>query len=146
MKGFLTDDESDCTDVNIERTGELYYDLYQEFLKHNIISIGDPLPEYIAFKYAGLVDEGLNNSIMIDTTEDQLYWMPLDATMESEDNLIKIMNLYYKLLDDINELVVIDPDDIPDELYNTYKDLFDNNVLILQVPEYFKVSTDIDTD
>ena len=146
MKGFLTDDESDCTGVNIERTGELYYDLYQEFLKHNIISIGDPLPEYIAFKYAGLVDEGMNNSIMIDTTEDQLYWMPLDATMESEDNLIKIMNLYYKLLDDINELVVVDPDDIPDELYNTYKDLFDNNVLVLQVPEYFKVSSDSDTD
>lgn len=146
MMGLLTDEEKSCTDVNMDRTGELYYDLYQEFLKHNIISIGDQLPEYIAFKYAGLIDEGLDNSIMMDTTEEQLYWMPLDATQESEENLVKIMNLYYKLLDNINELVVVDPDDIPDQLYKDYKELFDNNVLVLQLPEYINTSVSGDED
>ena len=136
MQGSLTDDERDCEDINLERTGELYYDLYQEFLKHNIVNAGDELPEYIAFKYKGLVDEGMNNTIMIDATEEQLYWMPLDATMQSENDLIKIMDLYYKLLDDIHSVQVVRPNDIPDELYEKYKVLFNNNVLVLQVPNF----------
>ena len=72
--------------------------------------------------------------------------MPLVATQESEENLVKIMNLYYKLLDNINELVVVDPDDIPDQLYKDYKELFDNNVLVLQLPEYINTSVSGDED
>lgn len=136
MEGSLTDTEDDCTDVNIERTGELYYDLYQEFLKHNIIDTGDNLPEYIAFKYKGLIDEGLNNTIMIDNNEDQLYWMPLDASMTSDESLLNILGLYYKLLQDVHSVQVVNPTDIPEELYEKYKELFNNNVLVLQVPNF----------
>ena len=132
--GPCSDTESDCTDVNIERTGEMYYDLYREFLKHNIVSFGDRLPEYIAFKYGGLVDTGLNNTIMVNAEEEQLYWMPLDATMEHEQQMVEIMGLYYELLDDIASLQVIDPNNIPPELLEKYEELFENNVLVVQVP------------
>lgn len=136
MNGKLTDDEKDCIDTNIDRTGELYWDLYQEFLKHNIISIGDNLPDYIAFKYNKLIDEGLNNTIMLDMAEEQLYWMPLDASMNDEASLKKILDLYYMLLDDMHSVQQIDPGDIPEDLYIKYKELFDNNVLVLQVPNF----------
>lgn len=136
MKGSLTDTEDDCTDKNLDRMGELYYDLYQEFLKHNIVDLSQPLPEYIAFKYAPLIDENLNNTIMLDTTEQQLYWMPLDATMQHEDDLIEIMGLWYKLLEDVHSIQAVDPNDIPDELYEKYKELFDNNVLVVQMPNF----------
>lgn len=145
MVGNLTDDERSSVDINIDRTGELYWDLYQEFLKHNIISIGDPLPDYIAFKYNKLIDEGLNDTIMLNMSEEQLYWMPLDGSMKDEDRLIKILNLYYMLLDDMHSVQTIDPSDIPDELYEKYKELFDNNVLILQIPSY-SIPTLIDGD
>lgn len=134
--GPVTDTEDDCTDDNIERVGELYYDLYREFLKHNIIDVNSGMPEYIAIKYSGLLDDTKNNSIMVDSTDRQLYWMPLDASMQHEEDLKNILGLYYKLLDDDMAFVqVIDPDNIPPDIYEKYKELFVNNVLVLQVPD-----------
>lgn len=133
--GPIEDIEDDCLDENIERVGELYYDLYKEFLKHNIIDIGAKMPEYIAIKYSGLIDTSRNNSIMIDASDKQLYWMPLDATMKHEEQMINILGLYYKLMEDMQTIQVIDPDDIPDEIYEKYKELFQNNVLVLQIPD-----------
>lgn len=133
--GPIEDTESDYLDENIERVGELYYDLYKEFLKHNIIDIGAKMPEYIAIKYSGLIDTSRNDSIMIDARDKQLYWMPLDATMQHEEHMLNVLNLYYKLMDDMQVIQVIDPNDIPDEIYQKYKELFDNNVLVLQIPD-----------
>lgn len=135
MKGGpVFDSETDCTDENIERTGELYYDLYMEFLKHNIITSNETLPEYIAIKYSPLIDKGQNDTLIVDMNEKQLYYMPLDAEMKHGDDLIEIMGLYYQLLDEIHSVQVVDPNNIPPELYEKYKVLFDGNVLVLQVP------------
>lgn len=133
--GPITDDESDLTDINLDRTGELYYDLYQEFLKHNIIDINQNAPDYIAIKYGGLVEKDKNNTIIIDANEKQLYWMPLDPTLKSTDNMVEIFGKYYSLLEDIKYMEVIDPNNIPDHIYEAYKVLFDNNVLVLQIPD-----------
>lgn len=132
--GPITDTEDDCIDENIDRVGELYYDLYREFLKQNILNMNDKMPEYIAIKYSGLVDDSKNNSIMIDSMDRQLYWMPLDGSMKHEADLKNILGLYYALLDDMAFVQVIDPDNIPPDIYEKYKELFNNNVLVLQVP------------
>lgn len=133
--GPIYDEEDDVVDINYERKALLYYDLYQEFLKHNIIDIKTGMPDYIAIKYKGIVNE--DEKIMVEATDkEQYYWMPLDGSLKwNNDQLIKMANLYYQLLDDVKSVQVLDPGDIPDDIYEKYKELFDNNVLILQVPQ-----------
>lgn len=128
-------DEDNVVDVDPARKGKVYYDLYNEFLKLNIINQNAKLPDYIMIKYDGLIDE-VDDIIRVDADEKMLKWMPLNAQTinENDDSIVKILDLYYKLLEDMESTIVIDPNDIPDDIYETYKDLFDNNVLILQIP------------
>ena len=137
MKGGpFTNQEESCDQPSILRSGELYYDLYQEFLKHNILDMNRGLPDYIAFKYNKLVDVNLNNSILLDANEDQLYLMPLDGNIDySDEDLLLISDLYYKLLDDVKSVQEINKEDIPSELYEQYKELFDKNCLIIETVE-----------
>lgn len=130
MEGkLIVETEPDILDVNTDRAGRLYYDLYQEFLKHNLADPSKPIPEYILIKYKDLVTD--EKILYISSTEKYTYWMPLDAKMEHLDAGIKIDELYYKLLDDMKELTVIDSADIPHDIYIKYKELFDGNTLVL---------------
>lgn len=134
--GPFTDEEDDCSKPSILRSGELYYDLYQEFLKHNILDMNKGLPDYIAFKYNKLVDTKLNNSILVDSNEVQLYPMPLNGNIDySDEDLLLISDLYYKLLDDVKSVQEINKDDIPIDLYEKYKELFEHNCLIIETVE-----------
>lgn len=134
--GPFTDEEDDCSKPSILRSGELYYDLYQEFLKHNILDMNKGLPDYIAFKYNKLVDTKLNNSILVDSNEVQLYPMPLNGNVDySDEDLLLISDLYYKLLDDVKSVQEINKEDIPSDLYEKYKELFEHNCLIIETVE-----------
>lgn len=131
----LHDTDPKVTEPDYTRAGKLYADLYQEFLKLNIINDDAIIPEYIIIKYGPLIDAE-TNVLKIDTNMKQLYWMPLDANKKNDydENTRKIMDLYYQLLDDFESLYIIDPSDIPDDVYEKYKELFMNNCLVLQVP------------
>ena len=139
--GPLYDDEVDCrkpTEYK-DKLREMWYDLYMEFLKHNLIDEASPMPEYIAFKYGALInDEGTRIDVEMDNT-DHLYWMPLDSTIDySSEEFLKFQELYYQLLKDLQNFEILYGDEIPDELYEKYKDLFDNNTLLIQLPDYYK--------
>lgn len=130
----IIEEEDDMLEKDITRMSDLYYDLYQEYLKMNITDFGKKLPEYIAFKYDDLVTEEEILYIRCDD-EDVKYWMPLDATIDySNEHFTRIEGLYYQLMENIKDLKVVDMTQIPDELYEKYKELFDNNVLVLEVP------------
>lgn len=133
----LKDKEDPCIDPDPTRTGKLYKDLYEEFLKLNIINMEAKIPEYIIIKYGGLIDT--NNVLKIDANQKQLYWMPLDANAKNDytENTRKILDLYYKLLDEWESDYIINPDEIPDDVYQKYKELFDNGCLVLQIPETY---------
>lgn len=124
------------TEIDTTRQKKLYYDLYNEFLKLNIINSEAKMPEYIILKYGALVDEK-TDIIKIDANTTQYKWMPLDANTQDAnmENIVKILDLYYQLLDNWEYIYSISRDEIPDEVYETYKDLFDNNVLVLQMPD-----------
>ena len=118
------------------RAGRVYYDLYNEFLKHNIINAEAKMPDYIILKYGGLINQE-TQVIKLDANITQYKWMPLDANTVNTnmDNIRHIMGLYYQLLDNWEYIFSIPRDEIPDDIYEQYKDLFDNNVLVLQMPD-----------
>lgn len=118
------------------RAGKVYYDLYNEFLKHNIINAEAKLPDYIILKYGGLINQD-TQVIKLDANITQYKWMPLDANTVNTnmENIRHIMGLYYQLLDNWEYIFSIPRDEIPDDIYEQYKDLFDNNVLVLQLPD-----------
>lgn len=124
------------TDPDPIRAGKVYYDLYNEFLKHNIINAEAKLPDYIILKYGGLINQD-TQVIKLDANITQYKWMPLDANTVNTnmDNIKHIMGLYYELLENWEYIFTISRDEIPDDIYEQYKDLFDNNVLVLQLPD-----------
>ena len=125
--------EDECIVPSESNYGTKYYTLYQELLKHNIINAGSTIPDYILFRYNDLINE--ENMLMVDANDtDQIYWMPLDSSITYTGDFANIDNLYYQLFNDLSAAEVIDFNDIPTDLYNKYKDLFDHNVLVINVP------------
>lgn len=97
---------------NVMRT--LYWDLYNDYLKDNIVNFGyGGVPDYIAIKYQNLVNE--NNIILIDCGEQMNHWMPLDANMSSSEMLDSMLSLYNNLLNKISSESIITPQ-LPDNL------------------------------
>lgn len=129
-------EDNPCTDPDPARRGKLYNDLYHEFLKLNIINMEAKMPEYIMVKYGNLIDSE-TDVLKIDANDRMLHWMPLDADskVDYDESTRRILDLYYKLLDNIEGTYIFEPGEIPDELYEQYNELFDNGVLVLQVPE-----------
>lgn len=125
--------EDECIAPSESDYGTKYYTLYQELLKHNIINAGSTIPDYILFRYGDLVNE--ENMLMVDANDaDQLHWMPLDSSITYTGDFANIDNLYYQLFNDLSSAEVIDFNSIPTDLYNKYKDLFDHNVLVINIP------------
>ena len=128
---YRTEDE--CIAPSESDYGTKYYNLYQELLKHNIINAGNTIPDYILFRYGDLVND--ENMLMVDANDtDQLYWMPLDSSINYTGDFTNIDNIYYQLFNELTNAEVIDFNSIPTDLYNKYKDLFDHNVLVINIP------------
>jgi hypothetical protein len=122
-------------DIDPSRYGKLYSDLYNEFLKLNIINASAKIPDYIIIKYGGLIDAD-TQVLKIDANKQMLSWMPLDANNgpDADAYTRKILDLYYELLDNFESTYILDPSQIPAELYDRYRELLDNGTLILQLP------------
>lgn len=131
------DTEKDISEKDPSRIGFLYYDLYNEFLRLNIIDANTKMPEYIILKYGDLIEA--NDIIRLDANMTMPYYMPLDATktIDIDANVRKVLDLYYGLINDIKSITVIEQNNIPEDLYYKYKELFDKNgTLILQIPKF----------
>lgn len=136
MKEIMTgsrvnDMESDVIDKDYNIMRDLYWDLYNEYLRKSIVDFGDKVPDYIAIKYSDLVD--LNNLLFIDCSEQMNHWMPLDASKTADQNMEYLLQLYDKMLYDLMHTEKIEPYEMSQEQINRYKALANKNVIVIDL-------------
>lgn len=134
MVGSRIDDREQSIlekDYNIMR--ELYWDLYNEYLKYNIIDFGDDIPNYIAIKYSDLVD--FNNFILIDSSEQMNHWMPLDASKTSEEIADQLLDTYNTMVDKLSKMDVIEPYEMSTDEINKIMPLVKDKVIAIDLSE-----------
>lgn len=130
---LIKDEEPDVTGPEMIGMIDLYYDLYREYLKHNVVDGSQNMPRYVSFKYSGLVTTP-ENLIYVDMEKEQSRWMPLDSEMKHDgEEFITVGDEYYQILSDFETLPTFDLQNIPPELYEKYKDVFNNNVIVLDI-------------
>lgn len=130
---LIKDEEPDVTGPEMIGMIDLYYDLYREYLKHNVVDGSQNMPKYVSFKYSGLVTTP-ENLIYVDMEKEQSRWMPLDSEMKHDgEEFITVGDEYYQILSDFETLPTFDLQNIPPELYEKYKDVFNNNVIVLDI-------------
>ena len=130
---LIKDEEPDVTGPDMIGMIDLYYDLYREYLKHNIIDASKEMPKYISFKYSKMITKP-QNVIYVDMTEKQTRYMPLDPTIQhTGEDFITVGDEYYQVLSDFETLPSFDLANIPKDLYEKYKDVFNNNVIVLDI-------------
>lgn len=136
MKEIMTgsrvnDMESDVIDKDYNIMRDLYWDLYNEYLRKSIVDFGDKVPDYIAIKYSDLVD--LNNLLFIDCSEQMNHWMPLDASKTADQNMEYLLQLYDQMLYDLMNAEKIEPYEMSQEQINRYKALANKNVIVVDL-------------
>lgn len=139
MAGSLINNiEQNVLEKDFDIMRDLYWDLYNEYLKNNIVDFGlHGVPDYIAIKYADLVNH--EDIIYIDCSEQMNHWMPLDATMTTTENMERITNLYDELLLGIREsgqltATIADTTDM-----QKYKELTDKNIIVIDLSHKVKL-------
>jgi len=129
----IKDDEPDVTGPEMVGMIDMYYDLYREYLKHNVVDSSQEMPKYVSFKYSGLLTKP-ENIIYVDMEQSQTRYMPLDAEMKHDgEEFLTVGDEYYQILTDFETLPSFDLANIPPDLYEKYKDVFNNNVIVLDL-------------
>lgn len=134
MVGSRIDDREQSIlekDYNIMR--ELYWDLYNEYLKYAIVDFGNDIPNYIAIKYSDLVD--FNNFILIDSSEQMNHWMPLDASKTSEEIADQLLDTYNTMVDKLSKMDVIEPYEMSTDEINKIMPLVKDKVIAIDLSE-----------
>ncbi|MEI2418801.1 hypothetical protein V6O07_00880, partial [Arthrospira platensis SPKY2] len=116
-------------DFNIMR--DLYWDLYNEYLKTAIVDFGSDVPDYIAIKYADLVN--YQDMIYIDSSEQMNHWMPLDASQTYAQNQEHLANIYENMMSTLATLPVIHPYVADKDEIAKIEPLADKNVIVIDL-------------
>lgn len=142
MVGSLINDiEQNVLEKDYDIMRDLYWDLYNEYLKNNIVDFGDSgVPDYIAIKYADLVNH--EDMIYIDCSEQMNHWMPLDASMNAQENKDRLSKLYESVLLSIQETGEINPTIMDSSLVSEYAPLTDKNILVIDLSHRIELASD----
>lgn len=127
----VNDMETDVLEKDYNIMRDLYWDLYNEYLKRSIVDFGGDIPDYIAIKYADLVD--LNDMVLIDCSEQMNHWMPLDASLQAEEQMDLLLQLYDDMLNELMNMEKIEPYELSKEQIERYKALANKNVWVVDL-------------